>query len=54
MHQRDGLNNLRYNVEDMHKFPLFTQIDISFDPDEVRQAKPSAIQFPYLNSQVDS
>ncbi|XP_067950030.1 beta-1,4-galactosyltransferase 4-like isoform X2 [Watersipora subatra] len=48
MHQRDGLNNLRYTVEGIQKLPLYTQIDISFVSDEVRNAKPSTIKFPYL------
>lgn len=48
MHQRDGLNNLVYKVESIDKHPLFTQINISFDADKVRKAKPKTINFPYL------
>ena len=48
MHQRDGLNNLVYKVESIDKHPLFTQINISFEPDKVRKAKPKTIKFPYL------
>lgn len=48
MHQRDGLNNLVYTVEGIEKLPLFTRINISFEADKVRNAKPKTIKFPYL------
>lgn len=48
MHQRDGLNNLVYTVKSVEKLPLFTRINITFDAEKVKNAKPKTIKFPYL------